>query len=523
MAYDPTSQDPTKNIFAYGGNSVDAASGVATPVSGTINGYTLNPQAQIPYTTPNPVPVPVVPPPVDPLATPPLTPTAPQQQATDMISRIQALNTQYTGQSSYRTQQEAVTGLPDLQKTQTDLTAQIRELGRQSADLQNIAANIPSQMQSLAAGRGVTVGGLAPLTSAQLRDNQNQQRALASSALAISAALDAVNGNLVTAQQKVDAAVATKYDPIKEQIDAATKNLDLLLKSPEYTLAEKNQAQAQLDIQAQKQRDLEKKQADSKTILSWAAAALTNGATPLQAQAISKIGTSDNPDLQTAFALYAPFAKDPQATQKAILELQAMRDEHNLSLANQAKVYTDIAKIKADNQVLSIKDAQALGVPYGTTKAQAIALGKTPGVTSEASALKDNARISAQALLDKFNAGTGRSAVGGDLLNRLGPVGDFLGMGTGRADFIVQLNNLKSLLSLDNVKLLKGQGQVSDAERRLLEQASAKLDRTQSEPEFKSALQDVIRALSGSSNDDVQVVNGVTYKKAADGLYYPTK
>ena len=120
-----------------------------------------------------------------------------------------------------------------------------------------------------------------------------------------------------------------------------------------------------------------------------------------------------------------------------------------------------------------------------------------PAETQKATELKTNALQSAKELLNKFNEGTGTSAVGGNILNRLGAFGDLLGKGTGRADFTIQFDNLKALLSLDNVKYLKGQGQVSDAERRLLEQASAKLNRAQSETEFKKALEDIVTSLSG--------------------------
>lgn len=71
--------------------------------------------------------------------------------------------------------------------------------------------------------------------------------------------------------------------------------------------------------------------------------------------------------------------------------------------------------------------------------------------------------------------------------------------GTTAYKFDVNVNNLKSLLSLDNVKLLKGQGQISDAERRLLEQATSKLDEGLSSGDFRSALNDVITSLSGST------------------------
>ena len=124
----------------------------------------------------------------------------------------------------------------------------------------------------------------------------------------------------------------------------------------------------------------------------------------------------------------------------------------------------------------------------------------TGGKTSEAVSLKEQALTSAQALLDKYNKGTGTSAVGTSRIFGLQKV-----PGTAPYDFEVQFNNLKSLLSLENVKLLKGQGQVSDAERKLLAEASAKLDLGQSEEEFAKSLQVVIDNLStetGGNNND---------------------
>jgi hypothetical protein len=127
--------------------------------------------------------------------------------------------------------------------------------------------------------------------------------------------------------------------------------------------------------------------------------------------------------------------------------------------------------------------------------------------------LKENALKSANDLLSKFESGSGTSAVGASgLLNSFGygyiP-------GTSRADFVIQFNNLKSLLSLENVKFLKGQGQVSDAERRLLAEASAKLDLAQSEGEFKSALIDIKNALSGD-NSTLISPDGTQQVKRAD-------
>lgn len=131
--------------------------------------------------------------------------------------------------------------------------------------------------------------------------------------------------------------------------------------------------------------------------------------------------------------------------------------------------------------------------------------------------LQNEAATSAQALLDKFNTGQGTSAVGKSRM-----LGLQLVPGSKAKDFEIQFNNLKSLLSLENVKYLKGQGQVSDAERKLLADASAKLDLAQSESEFKTSLENIVKVLNkvqGNTNLEEQVKSkGYDYQRMkADG------
>lgn len=145
------------------------------------------------------------------------------------------------------------------------------------------------------------------------------------------------------------------------------------------------------------------------------------------------------------------------------------------------------------------QDTKQFGMQYALDKQKlAIEQAKATGDPAGATALRDNALTSAKALLTKFKSGQGTSAVGKS--GAFNSFGYGLIPGTQRADFIVQYNNLKSLLSLENIKYLKGQGQVSDAERRLLEQASAKLNTSQSEAEFEQSLQDVISSFGTASS-----------------------
>lgn len=68
----------------------------------------------------------------------------------------------------------------------------------------------------------------------------------------------------------------------------------------------------------------------------------------------------------------------------------------------------------------------------------------------------------------------------------------------------VIFDNLKSLLSLDNIKYLKGQGAVSDAERKLLEKASSRLDPTMSDKDFRKELENLYKGLTGENITEKQ-------------------
>lgn len=171
--------------------------------------------------------------------------------------------------------------------------------------------------------------------------------------------------------------------------------------------------------------------------------------------------------------------------------------------------YTPGVNPTVDNWVKAINSgtAKLTNVPANLKNSVVNAL-STVEPESKASELKTSALSSAQELLRKMQSGEGTSAVG---KSRVFGV-QYL-PGTAAKNFQIQFNNLKSLLSLENVKYLKGQGQVSDAERRLLAEAAAKLELSQSEGEFTKALQDVITSLSGGKpNTEGTTSSGVKYK-----------
>lgn len=179
--------------------------------------------------------------------------TIPETQANDLIARLQAINDQLTGQSAFRSTQETKQGLPELLKTQTDLSARLK-------GLQNEALSIPLQLQQGAEGRGITAGGLAPIQTGALREN-------AIKALSVSSMLEASRGNITLANDLVDKAVNAQYAPLLEEQRAKLANLDLILKSPAYSLADKNRANAQKVLEEAKKIQLEQAQKDKDEIL----------------------------------------------------------------------------------------------------------------------------------------------------------------------------------------------------------------------------------------------------------------
>lgn len=210
---------------------------------------------------------------------PPLEPTQPETEATDVIKRLKELTGETIGESAFTAEQEEAAGLPGLQQTQQDLSAQL-------GALQKEALAIPLQLQQEATGRGITVGGLRPLQTARLRENAIQ-------ALTISSLLEASRGNIVLAQQQVDRAVAQKYDPIREEIRAKTANLNLILQSPEYSLAERNRAQRQLDIQNARLDRIAEEEADELEIKNLAIEAANAGADALTLRKIQQAATPE--------------------------------------------------------------------------------------------------------------------------------------------------------------------------------------------------------------------------------------
>lgn len=323
---------------------------------GTINSTTLAQTPSVAYSSPAPTPIyPVAA--LDPSSA--LTETAPEKQAQDLTSQLANLNNQLVGESAARTQAETAQGIPQLNQTITDLSSRL-------TGLKNEALAIPLQLQQDVQKNGaiVTAGGLQPHQTAALRNNAIQ-------ALSTNSLLEAARGNLTTAMDMADRAVKQRFDPIREEIAAKSKNLELIINSPAYSLADKKRAAQQLQLQNDRERALNHQEEDNKTAHAMAAAATKNfpndaGAQMAIRQALA-LSPTDPQYLEKVFSLVGKYQTDPNAIQADLLDLQLKRAQiGQIGLQNQ-KTQAEINALKNPGSLLN-----AQGKPLNDTQAQSL-------------------------------------------------------------------------------------------------------------------------------------------------------
>src|SRR3990167_336054 len=280
------------------------------------------------------------------------TPLPQETEMSSTIKRTQSLYDQLVGKSAFQAQQETTQGIPELQKTQKDLTARLTAL-------KNEALAIPQQLQLEATGRGVTAGGLRPLEIGALRTNAIQ-------ALGVASLLEASRGNLTLALDLVDRATAQKFDPIREEITALTTNLDLILKSPAYTEEQKNRAQRQKDRQDARVRAIAKQEQTEKDIANYAIEAARYGASAEILQKIQSSRTSQEALSIAGFYLGEEF-RQKTLQQKFDNDLQKMQYDLSLRKFNEdvrqygEQMALERHKLTLNEANAKIKAAEELG------------------------------------------------------------------------------------------------------------------------------------------------------------------
>lgn len=226
--------------------------------------------------------------------------------------------------------QEGAAGVPALNATVRSLSTQLQGYSDQLSKLQidaSAGGTIDNKNQLNAEGRGITVGGNAPLLAGDLRRNQIQQASIASQALTTKAAYYAANNDYLNAKDAADKAAQVAFDADEQKI----KYQQALLASIQPQLNKEEAArsallQTQLSDRAQQigfQRE------DFKTGQSLAIAAMKlnpNDATvQLAAQQALKLDPKDPQYLQKVMGLVGEYQRDPIAVQQALADLAHTR------------------------------------------------------------------------------------------------------------------------------------------------------------------------------------------------------
>ena len=467
----------------------------------------------------------------------PTTPSATETEQTGIISSLKDLYAKMTGKATAQTNAENAAGIPQFNTQLNDINSQIKQLQSDAT-----SATIRSEDR------------LAPSFAIQGEQTKiEHERAI--KALGLNAIASTLQGNIALAQQQADRAVATEFGPIQEQIDYAQKVFDLNKETLTREDAKKALlVQAQLD---ERQRLLDNQKEDKKTIIGWAAEASKNGASSLL---INKALAETDPN--TALSILSGFLADPVAKQQALADLTQTRAQTKLTNANIKKlnektvetvsgVFKDI--VGADGKTHSllvnpktgetIKDYGATPLTIEEKKAEdsKIQSAKTqiPVLTDKLSVIKD---IQNSPYLNDI--------VGPNSASRISWTSILTG---GKSDLLGKVNQLTSQETLNQLLQIKAAGgtfgALSEKELGILKDSATALNgvalhEDASNPEritgFKAS-EDYVNAelkklydstnnikiqmeqLSGTqaTGDDTQTVNGVTYKKGPDGLYYP--
>lgn len=309
-----------------------------SPTGELIGGFTPITSSMVapgPATAFIPAPTPVVPTisaPTDEFA---LTPE--QRKLQEENEQLRALIAAGAGETAFGQEKEVAEGVPQIQATQRDLTAQLNAITKE-------AQAIPLGLTTLRAKEaGISTVGLGALQRDQLRET-------AVKSLTVSSLLEATRGNLATAQEAVDRAVAQKYGPIKEQIDIKIANLDLILKSPAYTQAEKRQAQEQKNKQEEIQRKTAEQETTQKRIWDISVNAAAGGAGAEILRRIQNAQTEEE-----ALRIAQPFlaAKEKAKTAEKVIAEKDLTQNLRMDIID---TLTDEAGLKALGRPLELID-----------------------------------------------------------------------------------------------------------------------------------------------------------------------
>ena len=271
-----------------------------------------------------------------------------QQNA--LLTDIANLTGSQSGLTTLTNEAEAAGGVAALNSSYNEIAAQLEGLNNQATALQNeYNYTIPNQAQVNAEGRGITAGGLAPITASQLRMNQIKQGAIATQSLTLKSLAYAALGKLNLAKDSAEKAAKAKFE--QQEIDLNKKLADLAALQPTLTREQNKRAEvtkARLETEKVK---MENQREDYKTAQALAAAAIKNNpqsqAALLAASEALKLDPKDPQYLQKIFSLVGQYQTDPVATKTALLQQKKLEQDIALAPLDEALKNAQLKQINA--------------------------------------------------------------------------------------------------------------------------------------------------------------------------------
>lgn len=280
----------------------------------------------------------------------------------------------------------------------------------------------------------------------------------------------AANRDYSTAATIAERQVEAKLEPMRAKIEARKffyeNNKSILDKADAALLREE-------------ERVLDNKEKELNTIKDIKLKLAQNGAPASVLNSLSKALTLD--DALSTPGINSYFTSPADKLDLQLKKLQIAKARNDLSPRKGLDLNSSIPADKAIE----------LGVPIGTTYAEYNALKGVGGLNeNQAKVLQSTnnliSKIDSAKIVSNLPVGSGK----------------FAGInlpGSKRSDFVNNYDNLRSLLTIDSLKLLKGS--MSDKDVAFLMSASTELNRNQSLTAFKTTLQGIQQTLQKASPD----------------------
>lgn len=469
---------------------------------------------------------------VKPIAETPVVQQTPlDAQIESMFGELASANTQQVGKSAYKTEQMNALGVSGLKTDASQKATIVNNLAAEINALKVKEQNIKLANEAQYSAQGIAKGIVQGKGRQATYENQIQQNQIAVQGLMATAAYQAAQNNVTAALQSVDDAVAERFDPITEKINVLTSNLDLILKSPQYTAQEKKKAQEQLDIQEAKKAQIADAKQMMKDTKDAVVKAISNntGLPGFDNLDIAALQAAQTPEEVAAILQARGLSVASQADQLDMEYKQAQIDKMNEETAKIGRT-SPITTTSTGQAVVTTQDGKE--IPISSEAMNWVNLINNGSISLDEAMTKIGSTAASMKLKNEIIAGI--NAQGGQTETKLAAMnntvssindilnGDIEYFGASIAprsvfgfkvnpyynSFKAKVDNLVASLAIDNLGLLKGP--MSDKDIEFIKQMSSGLEIGMDEKsakerleKIKTRLEEKIKTASGTSDSQM--------------------